>query len=158
MYSFESSDMPVCCSASRTNSCRTSSICSRVTLFSAAIATPIFWTSRGPRNLNTCAASSSPIDISRSALFMTPSALIGHPIFHDGCNDLRILARDVAGEFQVSLIFVLGAFEREQFAVGFQFGDRASTRARALCGRNAIQQDRLVGRAQRGGSRHRRRE
>src|SRR5579864_9027842 len=97
--------------------------------FSAAIATPIFWTSRGPRNLNTCAASSSPIDISRSALFITPSALIGHPIFHDGCDNLRILARDVAREFQVPLVFVLRVFEREQFAVVLQFGDRAQARA-----------------------------
>src|ERR1700761_6263697 len=152
MYSFESSDSAVCCSASRTNSCRTSSTCSRVTFFSAAIATPIFWTSRGPRNLNTCAASSSPIDISRSALFTTPSALIGHPVLDDSCNDLRILARDVACVFQVPLEFVFIALERHQ--VGFAVVV-ARLAAAALASRQAVEQQGLVRRGEGGGG-HRR--
>src|SRR4051794_27824410 len=147
MYSLESSDMPVCCSASRTNSCKTSSTCSRVTFFNAAIATPIFWTSRGPRNLNTCAASSSPIDISRSALVITPSALSGHPVFHDGCNDLRSLTRDIAREFQVPLIFVFRIFQREGLEVGLDLDQSAV----ALRSRNTVEQQRLFGRRQCGG-------
>src|ERR1700722_1808155 len=155
MYSLESSDRAVCCSASRTNSCRTSSTCSRVTFFSAAIATPIFWTSRGPRNLNTCAASSSPIDISRSALFTTPSALIGHPVLDDSCNDLRILARDVACVFQVPLEFVFIALKRHQLGLAVVVASRAAV---ALGDRQAVEQHRLVWRGQGGDRRRRRRE
>src|SRR5688572_20887090 len=85
----------------------TSLICSRVGLLSAAIATPIFWTSRGPRNLKTSAASSSPSDIRRMAALLTPSLLIaGHPVLYNVGDDRGILLGDLFRVLQRGFVTV----------------------------------------------------
>src|SRR5688572_14828564 len=87
----------LCSPASTQNSLSTSLISSRVGLFIDAIAVPIFCTSRGSRYLKTSAASSSPSDMSRIALFCTPSLVIAHPVLHDVRHGLRVLLGDLAG-------------------------------------------------------------
>src|SRR6185437_1262896 len=99
--------------------------------------------SRGPRNLNTSAASSSPIDISSSALLVMPSAFIGHPVLDDGCDDLRILARNRARVLEIALEAVLLVFEREQRGVRTVVGPLGTG--------DAVEQHRFVRRRQRRG-------
>src|ERR1700710_2875990 len=118
IYSLESSDSAVCCSASWTNSVITLSSCSRVTFFNVAMVAPIFWTSRGARNLKTSAASDSPIDISRSAALFRPSAFIGHPVLDDRRDDSRVLARDHPRVVEIAFELGLVAFIAEQADFG----------------------------------------
>src|SRR5471032_759889 len=121
IYSLESSDSAVCCSASLTNSVITLSSCSRVTFFNVAMVAPIFCTSRGPRYLNTSAASDSPIDISRSAALLRPSAFIGHPVLDDRRDDSRVLARYHARVVEIAFELGLVAFVTEQTDLGVLF-------------------------------------
>src|ERR1700710_640909 len=121
IYSLESSDSAVCCSASWTNSVITLSSCSRVTFFNVAMVAPIFCTSRGPRYLNTSAASDSPIDISRSAALLRPSAFIGHPVLDDRRDDSRVLARNHARVVEIAFELGLVAFMTEQIDLGILF-------------------------------------
>src|ERR1700733_1930096 len=121
IYSLESSDSAVCCSASWTNSVITLSSCSRVTFFNVAMVAPIFCTSRGPRYLNTSAASDSPIDISRSAALLRPSAFIGHPVLDDRRDDSGVLTRDHARVVEIAFELGLVAFVTEQTHLGILF-------------------------------------
>src|SRR3954468_7318399 len=100
---------PVTSLACVQKSSSTSLISSRVAPFSAAIALPIFCTSRGPRNLKTSAASSSPRDIRRMAAFCTPSLLLliaGYPLFDDVGDDFRVFLRDLFGAGERGLVAV----------------------------------------------------
>src|SRR4051794_37002627 len=90
---------------------------SRVMPESLAIAWPIFWTSFGARYLNTCAASSSPIDISRMALFIRPASLIAvHPALDYVGDDLGIVARHLPRALQ--LVEARGRDLRRRFSCG----------------------------------------
>src|SRR5450631_1789590 len=92
-------------SACSQNSPSTFLISSRLTDLRFAIAAPIFCTSRGPRYLNTSAASSSPSDIIRIALLVMPSAAIaGHPFLDDVGHYLRITARNLFGLVHALLV------------------------------------------------------
>ena len=71
--------MVVLLDAETMNSWNTCAISSRLRFFSFIIAALIFWTSLGSRYFSTAAASASPSDIRKIALFSTPS-VIGSPI------------------------------------------------------------------------------
>src|SRR6478736_3468432 len=84
------------------NEPRTWSMRSRVMPLSFAIAWPIFCTSLGARYLKTCAASSSPSDISRIALLVRPASLIAaHPSLHHVRDDLGIVACELPRALQL---------------------------------------------------------
>src|SRR4051812_36494191 len=100
----------------------TSLMSSREMPLSAAIAAPIFCTSRGPRCLKTSAASSSPSDIKRIALLVMPSFAIGHPILDHGCNYLGVVACQLLGAFD--MLLVIRGFQSRRFAVRIVAGGR----------------------------------
>ena len=55
------------------------------------MASPSFWTSRGPRCFSTSDASSFPRDSISMAAFCMPSLLIIYPRFHHICDNFRIV-------------------------------------------------------------------
>src|SRR5438105_642891 len=108
------------------------SILSRVMPLSLAMAWPIFCTSLGARYLNTCAASSSPSDIRRIALLVSPASLIAiHPALDDVRDDLGVLARQRPRALQ------LIDAERLQDARRFGRGQRQRRQLRHACRRLA---------------------
>src|SRR5690606_11735357 len=92
IYSLESCPNEVRPEACVWNSSTVLSISSCVTLFNVDMAFPSFWTSLGDKNFSTDAASCSPNDISRIALFFKPSLSIVYPLFNYVGDNGRLLS------------------------------------------------------------------
>ena len=111
MYSLESSDSAVCCSASLHE------LGHHVV---ELLARDVLQRRHGRADLLHLARSKvlehlrglfhSPIDISRSAALLRPSAFIGHPVLDDRRDDSRILARDHARVVEIAFELGLVAF------------------------------------------------
>src|SRR5690606_18686627 len=121
----ESRPSAVFFSVSARNSLRTDTSSSLWIAFIVDIAAPSFCTSRGPRYFMTSAASSAPSASISTAPLCTPLSVISHPCLHDVCDDLRILARERLGRFQVLLVGVLLHAHRAEILLDFLYLLRA---------------------------------